>query len=609
MPATITWTLTGAALGTAFSAAGILSQYFFFTGANRSFADLLKAGPVYWFLLLIPFLSPLLGFAAGAMKTRLVLTARDLEDVRAQLGDTEQQSEIKKLMEELSVNLDHLQDITNNIHEGICVIDRNCLIEYGFNRRFQEIFGHDEYTGKSILESIFRNTVSDIKREIRDFIDLCFQNPATSDSMLNDVNPITKFSYFFFEGGKEHEKIVKTKIVRIRNLAGDIENLMFIFEDVTIDEKMDIALEKQERAYQDELSIISLIFKNDKDMMINFINESNDVIEKVQQKYLEIEPGSKNSELLFGIQGIIHLIKGEAFSLGFEEIAKAAGDFEAYIKTIAHETISLEHNLAIIEMYENLYNRINKVNTVAQKLFSISEGTRKLGSDVLAISVNRYNELKKETSEIIERYTAGVLNANDLGKLKKRIDGLDMISLDILRKELSLVNEKAALKHNKRVILNFIYDMDGLPEIQYRIVKETLVHLIRNSIAHGIEDSAARREKGKDETGRINIHIFQENTHYAILYADDGAGFDLEKIKTKAIANGLADARSATSLSENDIIGFIFKEGFSTTEDADVLSGTGIGMPVVKQNVLQELKGTLKIKNRRDKGVSFKIIF
>ncbi len=597
------------ALGSVFSATGILAQYFFFIGENRSAAAILKGGPVYWFLFLIPALFSLWGFAAGSIKNRLGMISGELDYVKSQLADTEQQTEIRKLMEELSINLDHLQDITNNIHEGICVIDRNCVIEYGFNRRFQEIFGHDEYTGKSILDSVFKNTVGDMKREIREFIDLCFQNPATSDNMLNDVNPITKFSYFFFDGGKEHEKIIKTKIVRIKNADGDVENLMFIFDDVTIDEKMDIALEKQERAYQDELSIISLIFKNDKDMMINFINESNDVVEKIQQKYLEIEPGSKNKELLFGIQGIIHLIKGEAFSLGFEEIAKAAGDFEAYIKTIAGETISLEHNLAIIEMYENLYNKINKVNAVAQKLFSISEGTRKLGSDIFAISVSRYNELKKETREIIERYDTGVLTPADLSRLQKRIEGLDMISLDILRKELNLINEKAALKHNKRVILNFIYDMDGLPELQYRAVKETLVHLIRNSIAHGIENSATRREKGKDETGRINIHIFQEDTHYAILYSDDGAGFDLEKIKAKAIANGLADSRSASGLSENDIIGFIFRDGFSTTEDADVISGTGIGMSVVKKNVLYDLKGTLKIKNRRDRGVSFKIKF
>jgi two-component system chemotaxis sensor kinase CheA len=194
-------------------------------------------------------------------------------------------------------------------------------------------------------------------------------------------------------------------------------------------------------------------------------------------------------------------------------------------------------------------------------------------------------------------------------QFQKNMEQLNWVNLGLLKKELQLISEKTSVKHNRHAILNFIYDVDGMPETKYRLLREALVHLIRNSIAHGIEDTAGRRARKKEETGRINIHIFQENNSYTVLYSDDGAGFNIDLIRKKAVETGLVSEGDAAGLTENEIIGFIFRSGFSTASETDMVAGVGIGMSVVKNNIIHSLKGVLKIKNRPERGIAVTMSF
>ncbi len=604
----ILWGFAGFAAGLIFPAASFVADI---SMAGRSFvsAGIVTLGPAYLIMLLFPAVLAAAGSAVGLFRSRLSDATSELEYLKGQLQNTEQQAEIGKLMEELSVNLDHLVDITNNIHEGICILDRNLKIEYGYNKAFLEIFGSADYIGKSVMDTVFQNLLGDVKKELREYMDLCFVNTSASDDMMNDVNPVARFSFLSADAGSVREKILKTKMVRIKNFSGDVENLMFIFNDITLDQKIDLAFEKKERAFQDEMSIMELIYKNDKDLMVSFINEMNDVLERIQAKYGEIRQNEKNTQLLYDIQGIVHLIKGEAFSLGFEEIAVAAREMEDYIKSVHDHVLTMEINLKIIELYESIFSMVNKVNLIAQKLFSIGAGTRKTASESSAIPVRQLDDLKNALKGLVEKYRGGTLDIKDLHLVQRKADHLDFTDLGLLRKELSLIHEKSAIQYGKRSELNFIYDIDGLPEREYRLLKEVLVHLIRNSIAHGIEDVSVRREKGKDDSGRINIHLFQENSNCTLLYSEDGAGFDLEKIVGRAVELKLIDRKKAENLTDRDVINIVFRSGFSTNVETDMVSGVGIGMSAVKHTVLHGLNGTLKIMNRPNKGISVKLSF
>jgi two-component system chemotaxis sensor kinase CheA len=125
-------------------------------------------------------------------------------------------------------------------------------------------------------------------------------------------------------------------------------------------------------------------------------------------------------------------------------------------------------------------------------------------------------------------------------------------------------------------------------------IRDPLVHIIRNSVDHGIELPAERIAKGKLEQGTVKVRAFHENGMVVIEIADDGAGINIPLVKQKAIQMGLVTTERAAKLTEREIIDFIYLPGFSTKAEVTNLSGRGVGMDVVRTNI-QEIGGTVDI--------------
>jgi len=138
------------------------------------------------------------------------------------------------------------------------------------------------------------------------------------------------------------------------------------------------------------------------------------------------------------------------------------------------------------------------------------------------------------------------------------------------------------------------------------MIKDPLTHMVRNSADHGIEMPAERVAAGKSETGTITLNAFHEGGHIIIEIADDGKGLDIERIKQKALATGLASESDLAAMTEQQIHQFIFKAGFSTAAKVTSVSGRGVGMDVVRTNI-EKIGGTVEMKSHRGKGSAFVI--
>ena len=136
-------------------------------------------------------------------------------------------------------------------------------------------------------------------------------------------------------------------------------------------------------------------------------------------------------------------------------------------------------------------------------------------------------------------------------------------------------------------------------------ISDPLVHLIRNSADHGIEDSNTRLENGKPEKGRVTLAASQEGDNIVISVEDDGKGVDVEVIKKKAIERELISVKEAERLTDKEIFNFIFAPGFSTAKKVTSVSGRGVGMDVVKTNIAK-LNGHIEIES--EVGVGSKIL-
>ncbi len=137
-------------------------------------------------------------------------------------------------------------------------------------------------------------------------------------------------------------------------------------------------------------------------------------------------------------------------------------------------------------------------------------------------------------------------------------------------------------------------------------IGDPLIHLLRNSCDHGLESTEKRKQLGKPEHGRINLTAYQSGNNVIIEVADDGAGINIEKIKTKAIENGIVTREAANSMSQQEAIELLFRPSFSTADKITGLSGRGVGLDVVKTKI-EQLGGTVEVETFSGKGSKFLI--
>lgn len=157
---------------------------------------------------------------------------------------------------------------------------------------------------------------------------------------------------------------------------------------------------------------------------------------------------------------------------------------------------------------------------------------------------------------------------------------------------------------NKKISLN-MYGKDT--EVDRTVIDEIgdpLVHLIRNSIDHGIEEPNIRISKGKNEIGNIDLKAYHEGNNVIIEVSDDGDGIDFEKVKSKAIANGLLSKEDLSQITKEKLINILFEAGFSTSETVTDISGRGVGLDVVK-NKVESLNGSISVKSEKNVGTKF----
>lgn len=135
-------------------------------------------------------------------------------------------------------------------------------------------------------------------------------------------------------------------------------------------------------------------------------------------------------------------------------------------------------------------------------------------------------------------------------------------------------------------------------------IKDPLTHMLRNSADHGLETPAERRAAGKPPQGHIRLAAYHEGGHIIIQVSDDGRGLNTARIKAKAIAQGLVSEAEADKLTDAQIHKFIFAAGFSTAQEVTSVSGRGVGMDVVRNNI-DQIGGTIDVKSVAGQGVSF----
>ncbi|MGD9848784.1 MAG: chemotaxis protein CheA [Desulfuromonas sp.] len=199
--------------------------------------------------------------------------------------------------------------------------------------------------------------------------------------------------------------------------------------------------------------------------------------------------------------------------------------------------------------------------------------------------------------------------AQQMGKLVRELQEMAMIIRmvpvsGLFRRMIRLVHD-LSVKSGKKVDLKLIGEETEVDKTVIETITDPLVHILRNSMDHGLEPPEERRAAGKSETGTIRLSACHEEGEVWITLEDDGRGLNREKIVAKAIKNGLIEG-DGSDLPDKMVYNLIFQPGFSTAEKITDISGRGVGMDVVKQN-LEKIKGKVNVSSVPGKGTTIKL--
>lgn len=226
------------------------------------------------------------------------------------------------------------------------------------------------------------------------------------------------------------------------------------------------------------------------------------------------------------------------------------------------------------------------------------------------------NRLLKIYDDVEERYDGEKF----LEELNQVVSQLSIVTTDIQLAVMKTRMQPIAKVFNKfpRVVRDLGRELGKQMELEISgeeteldksIVEEIgdpIMHMIRNSCDHGIEDPATRAANGKPEKGTVNLKAYNEGNHIVVEIADDGKGLDADALKSKAIEKNLITEREADQMSDKEAFALIFKPGFSTAAKITNVSGRGVGMDVVKTNI-EKLNGVIEIDSELGKGTVMKL--
>jgi two-component system, chemotaxis family, sensor kinase CheA len=163
-----------------------------------------------------------------------------------------------------------------------------------------------------------------------------------------------------------------------------------------------------------------------------------------------------------------------------------------------------------------------------------------------------------------------------------------------------------AVEMNKKIDLQMLGAETELDRQVLELIKDPLTHMVRNSADHGLEGPEERKRVGKPEVGKVVLNAYHEGGHIIIEISDDGRGLNLDRIRQKAIQNGIATESELDAMTPQQVYQYIFKAGFSTAEKVTSVSGRGVGMDVVRTNI-EKIGGTVELKSMPGKGSTFVI--
>jgi len=486
---------------------------------------------------------------------------------------------LRKNDDELDLARQETTGILNTVKEGLFLLDNSLIIGSQHSNETLEIFEQDQIQGRE-----FGDFLSDVLEEIdpdvmQSFVKLLFDEHVIEE-LIGNLNPLDRVETTFKQSdGSVATKFLNFDFFRVMR-RGVIEQVLVSVRDITARVLLEKELESTKEQGEQQVEMLVSFLKADSKLLKSFLLQSRESLSDVNT--ILKDPLVSKQDLKNKLDKMfisIHRMKGEASAMNFEAFAEKAHDFEdglTRLKKVTNIkgidflplTIELDKLISYVDTLNELSARIasGKIlnedtvvgeNTVASGLASVEPSP---------VSTSRFNHLQDLAKTV----------AKDSGKK------VELISTGLAEIQLS--------------------------EDQERLVNDVSIQLIRNAIIHGIETPEVRLNRRKADTGRIDLRLASlADGRVELVLRDDGNGLDVASIKKRIVEKGLATASEMNTWSEQKIVSMAFTSGFSTSKEASMHAGRGVGLDLIRDGI-KKIGGHLRLRQAAGKYCQFEIV-
>lgn len=438
-----------------------------------------------------------------------------------------------------------------NINEGLLFIDYGQIISDFHSRALKDIIDRSEIGGQHLSDFLYPDKEGDHdkRKELEKFILGLFHEPELIDQLNEESNPLHNI---WISRDDERRILLDGSFCKVED-KGELVQLMIIFRDRTDEGILEKKLDESGMRSDFELDSIIAILRAGPGPFLQFIEESDTILEEFREGIISLE----EEDVILRSMRKINSMKCSAVYFDFRAVEKLCHNLEDILSDFRKGNFTRKEALDII--VDDIYAQFDHVKHLIERFREF------LSSDQGRV----YETHRNEQEHFFD--TLKIMMTRHADELEKEIDFLFSSDFDN-------------------------YDLIGE-------VKNPVIHLLRNAVDHGIELPADREAGGKERTGRISLTVSRaEEGGAKIIVEDDGAGIDFDRLRKIAVQKGFI--KKEESPGQANLIRTLFKSGFSSRDEMKGLSGRGVGLDAVKEEI-SRLGGKISIKTEWLKGSRF----
>ncbi|KAA0258812.1 response regulator [Deferribacter autotrophicus] len=267
---------------------------------------------------------------------------------------------------------------------------------------------------------------------------------------------------------------------------------------------------------------------------------------------------------------------------------------EKYMYSLQQEGNNEDNESIILsDFFEGEFDKYTDINILTRQLVEV-------GNDISSLISELFHKLSQFQTDIL--YINRVTDS-----IEKSLTKMKLVPVKNLFNTAMRTATITANNEGKSVNIFISGEKIEIDKSILDMINDAFLHLVRNSVSHGIETEKERKEKGKPATGSIYLRAYRSGTSIIFEIEDDGKGIDINTVKEKAVSLELIQEYEANNLRMDDLLQFIFTPGFSTAESITDVSGRGIGLDVVKR-IVENLGGSVSVYTEKDKFTKFILV-